>query len=34
LSGGANGDQRGGPLHADGGRDVDVAAHHGQMLAR
>jgi hypothetical protein len=33
--GGAHGaTNRGGPLHANGGRDVDIAAHHGRMLAR
>jgi hypothetical protein len=31
---GANGADRGGPLHANGGQDVDIAAHHGRMLAR
>ena len=34
VLGGANGANRGGPLHANGGRDVDIAAHHGQSLAR
>lgn len=28
------GDVRGGPLHENGGRDIDIAAHHGRMLAR
>ncbi|HEU0114101.1 MAG TPA: hypothetical protein VFQ80_05470 [Thermomicrobiales bacterium] len=26
-------DVRGGPLHENGGRDVEVAAHHSRMLA-
>ncbi|HEX5498366.1 MAG TPA: hypothetical protein VFX03_04030 [Thermomicrobiales bacterium] len=34
VPGVAGGDVRGGPLHENGGRDVDVAAHHGRMLAR
>lgn len=28
------GDIRGGPLHENGGHDIDIAAHHGRMLAR